>query len=279
MVRDSVRPARRRPRIAREAIPRGPRRSRGRVAAETRPEGLERAHLERQDPVPIDVWRVAQGGSRLHHLRDDRIACRLRHVLDPQVQGVAIQTARREVRARFLRQPGVRRVQRVQQQRRRAIAPSPCSDFGEVAEIADAPVGSRSDGVQLHRPPPAADVIGKRASARAGDQPRPSPVSKDEPVIAKRNRTIEPHAGGNLTPIFELDARGARWQGFAAADEERGLVGRVPGKHRRFHCTDVFGGYHAASSCRILVLSLHTPCRQPAGACCARHAGVHRSQG
>ncbi len=249
-----------------------------RVATETRPEGLERAHLERQDPVPIDVRRVTQCRGSVHRLGDHRILRGPRHVLDAQVQRIAIQAARRKVRARFLGQPRMSRVQRVQEQCRCAIAPCPCSDLRKIAEIPDAPVGARPDRVQLHRPPPAPNVLRKGASARAGDEPRPAPVTEDEPVIPERNPTIEPRAGADLAAILELDARGPGWELFATADEERHLVSRIAGKHRRLHRPDVLGRDDAASPCRILVLSLHAPCRQPAGACRAFHAGGHRSQ-
>ena len=95
-----------------------------RIAAEPGPEGFERPHLQGQDQVAVDEGRFAERLGRASSLLHELISPGPGDILDAQVERVAEEPARWEVRARFLGQPGMHRMQRVDQEHRCAVLPS-----------------------------------------------------------------------------------------------------------------------------------------------------------
>ena len=96
------------------------------VAADARPDPLERLPLERHHRVAVDPGLVVQRPSGALEIGQARGAAHgLGHGGDVQVEGVAVQAARRRVRARLRPAPGHVRVKGVDQERAGAARARP----------------------------------------------------------------------------------------------------------------------------------------------------------
>src|SRR5207253_7160220 len=144
-----------------------------RLAVEPRPEHFERLHLEPEYSVAIDaavgVERAREPGEAL----EVGPSCRgARHLVDAQVDRIAVAAARRKVGARLLRHDRKRGVQRIDEDGARTkLGGRPAREPAQVREIADAPALRRADGVELGGPTPGAEPLRQMTGRRADDNP------------------------------------------------------------------------------------------------------------
>ena len=132
-------------------------------------------------------------------------------VLDAQCQRVGESTARRRVRRRLHRVRGARCVQRVQQNRSRAVlGGGPVQEIPQIADVADAPRARRAQRVELKHPAPRRSR--RRHLRRRGDQRRLLPVAGAQPVPPRFKVGGQLVAHRNLGAVLAHQCLGPRYR-------------------------------------------------------------------
>jgi hypothetical protein len=247
------------------------------VAPEARPERLERAQLEWHHPVPLEDRGVAQLPGHAQERGDLGVVASAGQVLNPKIDRVAEEPARREVRARFLRYPWTDGVQWIDEEHCSPLHARPGSERAKVTEVADAPSLARPDGIELCGPAPSPQRIRKCAPAGAGDHRHAPPVTHHQVVIAVRCVAGEQQPAGALATVLQLDASHPARQSCPRAHKHGRRPAGVDRTHARLDRARTLNAHPPASARCIHVLSLDSP-RGPAVALrSAGHLGNPKS--
>ena len=166
-------------------------------------------------------------------------SARAGHLLDPQVQRIPVAAARREVRARLLRDYREHGVERIQDRRRPPRAPPPTTRRADgVRQVADAPALPRANRVELDGPAPGPQPVGEMAArGRSNERAAARPPGRPQLVVAEgqigRQAMLQPQNGAVLEG--ELGAALDRRERLAPAmDDWAGSRGAHAGRsHRR----------------------------------------------